>query len=96
MDECWLDVTGSDIYGSAMEIAQAIRLATKDELGLTVSIGVSFNKIFAKLGSDMKKPDAITEICEDDFIERIWPRDASELLYVGRATEAKLSKEPLI
>ena len=50
MDECWLDVTGGDIYGSAMEIAQAIRQATKDELGLTVSIGVSFNKIFAKLG----------------------------------------------
>ena len=96
MDECWLDVTGSDIYGSAMEIAQAIRQATKDELGLTVSIGVSFNKIFAKLGSDMKKPDAITEICEDDFRERIWPLDASELLYVGRATEGKRSKEPRI
>lgn len=92
MDECWLDVSGSGIYGTGLEIAEAIRQTTKDELGLTVSIGVSFNKIFAKLGSDMKKPDAITEIKHDDFKERIWPLDAAELLYVGRATEAKLSK----
>lgn len=92
MDECWLDVTGSSTYGSGMEIAQAIRQTTKDELGLTVSIGVSFNKIFAKLGSDMKKPDAITEIREENFKERIWPLDAAELLYVGRATDAKLAK----
>lgn len=53
---------------------------------------MSFNKIFAKLGSDMKKPDAITEIKENDFRERIWPLDAAELLYVGRATENKLAK----
>ena len=92
MDECWLDVSGSGIYGTGMEIAEAIRQTTKDELGLTVSIGVSFNKIFAKLGSDMKKPDAITEINRDDFRERIWPLDAAELLYVGRATETKLSR----
>lgn len=92
MDECWLDVSGSGIYGTGLEIAEAIRQTTKDELGLTVSIGVSFNKILAKLGSDMKKPDAITEIKHDDFKERIWPLDAAELLYVGRATEAKLSK----
>ena len=92
MDECWLDVTGSGLYGTAMEIAEEIRKATKAELGLTVSIGVSFNKIFAKLGSDMKKPDAITEIREEDFKERIWPLDVAELLYVGRATESKLSR----
>lgn len=59
MDECWLDVTGSKLYGSGMEIAEQIRQACREELGLTVSIGVSYNKIFAKLGSDMKKPDAI-------------------------------------
>lgn len=92
MDECWLDVTGSEIMGTGMEIAEAIRQATKDELGLTVSIGVSFNKIFAKLGSDMKKPDAITEIRKDNFREKVWPLDVSELLYVGRATDANLSK----
>lgn len=92
MDECWLDVSGSGIYGTGMEIAEAIRQTVKEELGLTVSIGVSFNKIFAKLGSDMKKPDAITEIKQSDFREKIWPLDAAELLYVGRATETKLSQ----
>ena len=92
MDECWLDVTGSSICGTGMEIAEAIRQTTKDELGLTVSIGVSFNKIFAKLGSDMKKPDAITEIRQDNFKEKIWPLDAAELLYVGRSTENKLAQ----
>ena len=57
MDECWLDVTASGVYGTGMEIAEKIRTSCREELGLTVSIGVSFNKIFAKLGSDMKKPD---------------------------------------
>ncbi len=91
MDECWLDVTSSTyIFGSAMEIAEKIRKATREELGLTVSIGVSFNKIFAKLGSDMKKPDAITEITRANFKERVWPLPASDLLYVGRATTRKL------
>lgn len=70
MDECWLDVTGSGVCGTGMEIAEAIRQTTKEELGLTVSIGVSFNKIFAKLGSDMRKPDAITEIKRDNFKEK--------------------------
>ena len=87
MDECWLDVTGSGTYGTGMEIAEKIRTACREELGLTVSIGVSFNKIFAKLGSDMKKPDAITEITRADFKEKVWPLAASELIYVGRATE---------
>ena len=91
MDECWLDVTASGIYGTGMEIAEKIRTACREELGLTVSIGVSFNKIFAKLGSDMKKPDAITEITRADFKEKVWPLAASELIYVGRATERKLS-----
>ena len=72
MDECWLGVCGT-----GMEIAEAIRQTTKEELGLTVSIGVSFNKIFAKLGSDMRKPDAITEIKWDNFKEKIWPLDAA-------------------
>lgn len=88
MDECWLDVT--DSQGDPMQIAEEIRQAAKDELGLTVSIGVSFNKIFAKLGSDMKKPDAITQITREDFKEKIWHLECSELLYCGRATTAKL------
>jgi len=91
MDECWLDVTGSGTYGTGMEIAEKIRTACREELGLTVSIGVSFNKIFAKLGSDIKKPDAITEITRADFKEKVWPLAASELIYVGRATEKKLA-----
>lgn len=92
MDECFLDVTGSGIFGSGVEIAEQIRAATKSELGLTVSVGVSYNKIFAKLGSDMKKPDAITAITEDNYKEKVWPLAASDLLYVGRATDAKLAK----
>lgn len=91
MDECWLDVTASGVYGTGMEIAEKIRTACREELGLTVSIGVSFNKIFAKLGSDMKKPDAITEITRANFKEKVWPLAASELIYVGRATEKKLA-----
>lgn len=93
MDECWLDVGGSrSVCGSGMEIAENIRKTVKEELGLTVSIGVSFNKMFAKLGSDMKKPDAITEIRKAEFKEKIWPLPASDLLFVGRATTAKLEK----
>ena len=88
MDECWLDIT--DSAGDPMQIAEEIRQAAKDELGLTVSIGVSFNKIFAKLGSDMKKPDAITQITREDYKEKIWHLECSELLYCGRATTAKL------
>ena len=90
MDECWLDCTGSRLYGSGVDIAERIRRATKEELGLTVSIGVSFNKIFAKLGSDMKKPDAITEITQENFKDKVWPLKASEIIYVGRATDEKL------
>ena len=93
MDECWLDVGGSrSVCGSGMEIAENIRKTVKEELGLTVSIGVSFNKMFAKLGSDMKKPDAITEIRKAEFKEKIWPLPASDLLFVGRATTAKLEQ----
>ena len=93
MDECWLDVTGSRmVCGDAMSIAESIRRSVREELGLTVSIGVSYNKIFAKLGSDMKKPDAITEIRRDTFMEKVWPLHCSEMIYCGRATTAKLAK----
>jgi len=92
MDECWIDCTGSQrIFGDGMQIAESIRAAVKEELGLTVSIGVSFNKIFAKLGSDMKKPDAITEVNRDNFKDKVWPLPASDMIYVGRATTKKLA-----
>lgn len=93
MDECWLDVTASEqVCGNAMTIAENIRQATREELGLTVSIGVSFNKIFAKLGSDLKKPDAITEIREDNYMDKVWSLPASDMIYCGRATTAKLAR----
>jgi DNA polymerase-4 len=89
MDECWLDVTGCTRDSEAL--AQRIRETMKNELGLTVSIGVSFNKIFAKLGSDMKKPDAVTVISEENYKDKIWALPASDLLYCGPATTRKLA-----
>ena len=90
MDECWLDVTGSTAMGNPLSIAEEIRKSTREELGLTVSIGVSFNKIFAKLGSEMKKPDAITCITPESYQTQVWPLPASDLLGVGSATTEKL------
>ena len=93
MDECWLDVTGSvGLFGDGRAIADSIRERVKKELGLTVSVGVSFNKVFAKLGSDMKKPDATTVINEDDFRDKVWCLPASDMLFVGGKTFDKLRK----
>ncbi|MGI6248922.1 MAG: DNA polymerase Y family protein [Acutalibacteraceae bacterium] len=89
LDECWLDVTGSGIFGNGMTIAEEIRRRVKFELGITVSIGVSYNKIFAKLGSDYKKPDAVTQITKRNFKDIVWPLPAQNLLYVGRSTAAR-------
>lgn len=91
IDEAWLDVTGSaNLFGTGEQIAEKIRNRIKYELGITVSIGVSYNKIFAKLGSDYKKPDAITIITKDNFRDIVWPLPAGDLLYVGPATQKKL------
>ena len=92
LDENWCDITDSlpMLKADPVAIADSIRQRVKDELGVTVSVGVSFNKIFAKLGSDMKKPDATTAIPYDRFKEIVWPRPVGELLYVGHATERKL------
>ena len=93
LDEVWLDVTGStELFGSVMEIAEEISAAVKFELGITVSIGVSDNKITAKLGSDYKKPDAITRIEKDNYREIVYPLPVEDLLYVGSATSRKLIK----
>jgi len=86
LDECWLDVTGSGIFGDGVTIAEEIRKRVKFELGITVSIGVSYNKIFAKLGSDYKKPDAVTQFTKQNYKEIVWSLPASDLLYVGRST----------
>jgi DNA polymerase-4 len=92
IDEAWVDVTGTQklMELGGEELAHEIRNRIKFELGVTVSIGVSFNKIFAKLGSDYKKPDAVTVFTRKNFREIIWPLPASDLLYVGPATKRKL------
>lgn len=90
LDEAWLDVTGHHMSGE--EIADELRRRAREELGITLSVGVSFNKIFAKLGSDMKKPDATTVITVDNFRDKVWPLPAQELLYVGHATTGKLHR----
>lgn len=93
IDEAWLDVTGSTtLFGSGTQIAQEIRTRIKRELGITVSVGVSWNKIFAKLGSDLKKPDAVTVIHPNNYRTAVWPLPISSLLFVGRATEKKLTE----
>ena len=93
LDESWLDVTASTrIKGDGMRIAEEIRQRIKRELGITVSIGVSWNKIFAKFGSDYKKPDAITEITRDNYREIVWTKPVEDLLYVGPATRKKLHR----
>ena len=92
IDECWLDVTHSGIFGSGEEIAESIRTQVKGELGLTVSVGVSFNKVFAKLASDLKKPDAVTVVNRENFREKLYNLPISDLLYVGRATAEKLKR----
>lgn len=93
IDESWLDVTEScSIKGDGMAVANEISSRIKKELGITVSIGVSWNKIFAKLGSDYKKPDAITKISRANYKEIVWPLNAEELLYVGRTTKRKLNQ----
>lgn len=93
IDEAWLDVTSSmRLFGkSAYELADEIRQRIKRELGLTISVGVSFNKIFAKLGSDMKKPDAITEITQKGFKEKIFHLPVSELFGIGKTTASSLN-----
>ena len=93
LDEAWIDVTGTvSLYGDGEKIANEIRARVTRELGLYCSIGVSFNKIFAKLGSDMRKPDATTVIDPDNFREIVWPLPVSELLYAGPATTRKLTR----
>lgn len=92
LDESWIDVTGSmKLFGdSPMLIAREISERVKDELGLTVSVGVSWNKVFAKLGSDTDPGDGIIAITRDNFKDVAWPMPASEMIYVGPATDRKL------
>lgn len=94
MDECWLDVTGSQLlFGSGEDIAEKIKNDIKNELGITASVGVSFNKSFAKLGSDMKKPDGLTVISRENFKEKIYHLPIEDLLFVGKSTKHSLNSK---
>ncbi|MBQ7323590.1 MAG: DNA polymerase IV [Clostridia bacterium] len=93
IDECALDMTEStQLFGSGREIAECIRETVKKELNLTVSIGVSFNKVFEKFSSELKKPDAVTEVSRQNYRQVVWPLPVSELLLVGRSTAETLHK----
>lgn len=93
IDESWLDVTGTlHLFGGeGRGLADEIRRVVREELGLTLSVGVSFNKIFAKMGSDYKKPDATTVITRENFQQLLWPLPVTDLLFVGRAAARVLA-----
>lgn len=92
-DEAWLDVTGCErLFGTGVEIAEKIRADIKNEIGLTTSIGISFNKTCAKLASDLKKPDAVCCIPSEKYREIVWPMPVSALLFVGKKTKACLER----
>lgn len=94
IDECALDMTASvAVFGSGEEIAEKIRRAVKEELGLTVSVGVSFNKVFAKIASDMKKPDAVTVVSRENYKQKLWSLPVGAMLFVGKATEETLVRK---
>ena len=93
IDESWLDVTASqNLFGSGKQIADEIRRTVREETGLTLSAGVSWNKIFAKLGSDYKKPDATTEISRENYRDIVWPLPARDMIFLGKSTSDKLLK----
>ena len=97
IDESYLDMTGApEFYHlSPHELADAIRERVKREIGITISVGVSFNKVFAKMGSDYRKPDATTVISEDSYKEILWPLPVSDLLYAGKASVEALAKKSI-
>ena len=94
IDESWLDVTNTYMLfaDSPQQLADQLRDRIRYETGLTISVGVSFNKIFAKLGSDYKKPDATTVITPDNFKEIVWPLSVQEMIYVGKSTASTLKE----
>ena len=95
IDESWLDITGTMhlFGGDAVAIADRIRDTVREELGLTVSVGVSFNKVFAKLGSDYKKPDATTLISPENFRDILYPLSVRDMLFVGKAAGSTLEQD---
>ena len=94
IDESWLDITGSMhlFGGDPVAIADELRRRVREELGLSISVGVAFNKIFAKLGSDYKKPDATTLISPENWQEIVWPLPVGAMLFVGRSAQRTLAQ----
>lgn len=91
LDEAWCDITGSILlFGSVENITNGIREAFKNELGITVSIGVSYNKIFAKLGSDLAGIDEVVTITKENYKDIVWPLSVGSIMGVGRNTAKKL------
>lgn len=98
MDENWLSIPygKGDVEGFGQQLANEIRKRIREEIGLTVSIGVSFSKVYAKLGSDMKKPDAVTVISRSNYQDKVYPLPVSDLLYVGRSATRKLKDRNIL
>lgn len=93
IDESWLDVTGSRmLFGDGRQIADELRKVVRQETGLTISVGVSFNKVFAKMGSDYKKPDATTVISRENYKSLLFPMPVDAMLYVGKKTQELLNR----
>ena len=93
IDECWLDVTGCErLFGDGKAIADTLRKTVKEKTGLTISVGVSFTKTLAKLGSDLKKPDATTVLDEKHYMQIVGNMPPSEMIMVGKHTSEKLKK----
>lgn len=93
LDECWVDLTASGVtLDDGVDVANRLRERVKKELQLSISVGVSWNKVFAKLGSDMKKPDAVTLISPENYQNLVWPLPASDLLFIGPRTAPQLAK----
>jgi len=92
IDECWLDVTGTmHLFGDGKKIADELRKTIKEEIGITISVGVSFNKFFAKMGSDYQKPDATTLISKENYKDILFPMFVGDMLFVGKATLKRLA-----
>lgn len=93
IDECWLDVTGCEkLFGSGEQIANKLRALVKQKTGLTISVGVSFTKVLAKLGSDLKKPDAVTVLNRENYMSIIGKMHPSEMIMIGKKTSQKLER----
>ena len=93
IDESWLDVTASrNLFGDGAEIADMLRRRVREELGITISVGVSWNKTFAKMGSDYKKPDATTVITRENVSQILYPLPVTDLIFVGKSSGQVLAR----